>query len=228
MKRGRRDFIKLMSAASAGAVLSCSSDPGSSSVDGAVATTDAPPSQADAVVGIDGGVSCSATTNDALGPFHAPGAPVRMQIADKSEPGERLMVTGVVVTGADCTTPLAGVLLDIWQSDKDGNYHDAGTEYRLRGQVVTGADGRFQLETIRPGSYLIAENSWRPAHIHFLVTKPGYNPVTTQLYFAGDPFLPPNDGCTTCGSDDPDRIIPLAGSAKAGWSGEFKIILASS
>ena len=31
----------------------------------------------------------------------------------------------------------------------------------------------------------------------------------TQIYFAGDPYLAPNDSCTTCGSDDPARIIAL-------------------
>lgn len=220
-----------MSVASAGAVIGCSSDPGADSTDAALATADAaapPDGSPDAVEGVDGGVSCPATTDDALGPFYEPGAPMRMQLAAPAELGERLAIEGVVVTGVDCTTPLANVLLDIWQADKDGNYHAAGVEFRLRGQVLTGADGRFRFETIRPGSYLIAADSWRPAHIHFLVTKPGYRPVTTQLYFAGDPFLPPNDGCPTCGSDDPARIIPLTGDAKSGWQGEFKIVLARS
>ncbi len=218
-----------MSVASAGALLSCGDDSGGSSADSAVAPTpDAAPGQPDAIVGVDGGIACTGTTNDALGPFHVAGAPMRMQIADIDEPGERLTVTGVVVTAADCTTPLQGVLLDIWQADKDGVYHDAGVEYRLRGQIVTGADGRFEIDTIRPGNYQLADDSWRPAHVHFLVSKPGYQPVTTQLYFEGDQFLPPNDGCTSCGSDDPARIIPLTGDAVAGWSGEFRIILANS
>lgn len=32
---------------------------------------------------------------------------------------------------------------------------------------------------------------------------------SAQIYFEGDPFLPPNNGCTNCGSDDPARIIPI-------------------
>lgn len=225
MKHGRRRFLQLVSAGSAGAMLSCSSD----SPGGGADASGQPPADAapDAVVGVDGGQACAPTTNDALGPFHADGAPMRMQIAANDEPGERLALTGVVVSAADCTTPLAGVLLDIWQADRDGNYHDAGTEFRLRGQILTGADGRFSLDTIRPGNYQLADESWRPAHIHFIVSKPGYTPVTTQLYFAGDPFLPPNDGCTTCGSDDPARIVPLSGDGANGWSGEFQIILGS-
>lgn len=168
---------------------------------------------------------CRVTTPDALGPFHAPGAPMRTKIAEDNEPGERVTISGVVVAD-DCVTPIAGALLDIWQADVDGNYHDAETEYRLRGQVLTDEQGRYSFESIKPGNYLIAQDSWRPAHIHFMVSKPSYLPVTTQMYFEGDPYLPPNDGCTTCGSDDPDRIVALTGDANAGWSGDFQIVLA--
>ena len=48
-----------------------------------------------------------------------------------------------------------------------------------------------------------------------------------QLYFAGDRYLPPNDSCAACGSDDPDRVIPLAGDAVAGWTGAVTFALAS-
>ena len=219
-----------MSAASAGAVIGCSSDATTGSIDAAQPADAALPADAspDAIEGVDGGTSCPATIDDALGPFYEPGAPMRTQIAALDEPGERLALEGVVVTAVDCTTPLAGVLLDIWQADKDGNYHAAGAEFRLRGQILTGADGRFRLETIRPGNYENGPGAWRPAHLHFLVSKPGYLPVTTQIYFAGDPFLSPNDGCPGCGSDDPLRIVPLTGNAKTGWQGELEIVLARS
>lgn len=209
MTVARRRFLQWVTAASGAAAAGCG--------DGSGAGPDAGAAAADAAA------SCAPTTGDVLGPFFEAGAPMRAMIAGPDEPGERLTVEGVVV-GDDCA-PIAGALLDIWQADVDGNYHTAGVEYRLRGQVLTDADGRYQIETIIPGNYQLADASWRPAHIHFMVSKPGHATLTTQLYFEGDPFLPPNDGCTTCGSDDPARIMPLQGDAAAGWTGEFRIVL---
>jgi catechol 1,2-dioxygenase len=172
-----------------------------------------------------GGPGCRPTTPDVLGPFYEPGAPMRIRIAGDEEPGERLELEGVVVE-ADCVTPIEGALVDVWQADRDGDYHGAGDDYRLRGRLLTGEDGEYRIESIRPGNYEVVPGLWRPAHLHFTVTREGFVSVTTQLYFTGDPFLPPNDGCPGCGSDDPDRIIDLAGDADSGWRGEFRIVLA--
>lgn len=216
----RRDFLRWASIASgtlvAGAALGCGKDP---------AGADAGPT-IDGAAGPDGAV-CTPTRADVLGPFYVPGAPSRAKIAADDEPGERLLLSGRVFTD-DCETPLVGALLDIWQADENGVYHDAGATFRLRGQVLTDSDGRFMVDTIKPGNYTLAENVWRPAHIHFTTSMPGHRPVTTQLYFKGDPYLPPNDGCGNCGSDDADRVIDLAGDAAAGWTGEWNIVLARS
>jgi len=169
-----------------------------------------------------GALSCAPTTSDVEGPYYAKGAPSRTLIAAKSEPGERLIISGTVF-GPDCTTPLAGAVVDVWQADKDGNYHGADEEYRLRGQMKTGKDGRYELETIRPGQYALS-GGFRPAHIHFMVTHPGHTPLTTQLYFKGDRYLPPNDACGPgCKSSEPDRIIELAVGTPT--RGEFDIVL---
>lgn len=170
----------------------------------------------------DGRAACTPTTSDVLGPYYRAGAPSRVAIASATEPGERLRLEGIVV-GPDCI-PLAGATLDIWQADKDGTYYEpnAGEPYRLRGKLETAADGTWQLETIKPGNYKLGATTWRPAHIHFTVTHPRHRSVTTQIYFEGDPFLPPNDGCTACGSDDPARIVRLAAGR-----GELQLALAS-
>lgn len=176
----------------------------------------------------DAGEACRVSTGDVLGPYHRPGAPSRMAIASATEPGERLRLDGVVLAD-DCTTVLAGAGLDVWQADAAGGYHEpaaAGSEpYRLRGKLAAAADGTWALDTIRPGNYRLDASSWRPAHVHVTVTHPGYRPLTTQLYFAGDRYLPPNDGCTTCGSDDPARILPLVPGFAGGWRGEWRVIL---
>jgi catechol 1,2-dioxygenase len=170
--------------------------------------------------------TCQPTRGDLQGPFFEPGAPMRIRIAEPDEPGERLELSARVL-GPDCATPLAGVLIDVWQADRDGNYHaGAATNYRLRGQVTTEESGQFRVETIRPGRYPQGP-SFRPAHLHFTFVHPGYRTLTTQIYFAGDPYLAPDDPCATCGSDDDARIVALAGDAAAGWHGTFEIVLAA-
>jgi protocatechuate 3,4-dioxygenase beta subunit len=138
---------------------------------------------------------------------------MRMILASPDEPGDRLLVEGLLVDLADCTRPLAGYVVDVWQADASGNYYDAAsTSYRLRGRIATGPDGRFALETIKPGYYETTTGP-RPAHLHARVYTPaGFDRLVTQLYFEGDPFLGPNDGCQppTCFSDDPLRIMRLA------------------
>lgn len=169
--------------------------------------------------------ACSPTTQDLEGPYYEPGAPARRKIAADDEPGERLIISGTVY-GPDCETLLPSALIDVWQADKDGEYHGASAEYRLRGQIMTDADGGYEFETIMPGRYA-QSGGYRPAHIHFMVSRPGNKPLTTQLYFAGDPYLPPNDACgPACNSSDPERIIDLTGAEPK--RGTFDIILLSS
>lgn len=206
----RRDALRLLGGIPVGAALSGCGE--------ALGLTDAGV-DAGSPTGTDGGSdsgsdagACAATGEDALGPFYEDGSPSRMVIAASGEPGERLLVRGALVDVRDCVTPLSGYLVDIWQADADGNYHAAGTtDHRLRGRVVTGADGGFAFETIVPGSYETSAGP-RPAHLHARIFAPdGADRLITQLYFEGDPHLGAADGCQppTCFSDDPARILPL-------------------
>lgn len=112
------------------------------------------------------------------GPFHRPGAPARSVLAEHG----RLIVTGRVL-GRGCR-PLAGAVLDVWHADADGDYDLQG--FSLRGQLRTDAAGGYRLETLYPGRYR-AGGMIRPAHIHVKVHANGHAPLTTQLYFPGDP-----------------------------------------
>ena len=71
--------------------------------------------------------------------------------------------------------------------------------WNLRGTISVEADGSFEVATIRPAAYEIPTagacgqlvraagwHAWRPAHLHFKVSAPGHEPLTTQLYFRGD------------------------------------------
>lgn len=174
----------------------------------------------------DSGKTCMPTAADVRGPFYLPDAPKRAALAGPNEPGERVAMTGTIY-GSDCRTALSGALLDIWHADAAGNYHDQKEQYRLRGQILTGSDGTFRFESVRPGNYRF-DGDMRPAHFHVTVSRPGYAAVTTQIYFKGDPHLAPKDPCEVCHSDDARRIVELARSVEEGktrWSGRCDIVL---
>ncbi|MCC7382322.1 MAG: hypothetical protein IT384_10855 [Deltaproteobacteria bacterium] len=169
--------------------------------------------------------TCAPTGSDVQGPFYRPGAPDRAELTGPNEPGDRLEITGVVL-GQDCR-PLSGAVLDVWHADAAGRYDNASIDYRLRAVLMTAQAGAFSFRTVRPGNYPDA-GGMRPAHIHFTVTHPGHASLTTQLYFAGDPYLAPNDSCGGCNSSDPTLITTLTSEMRAGvawWVGRFEVVL---
>ncbi len=102
--------------------------------------------------------------------------PSTITLAKPDEPGERLIVTGTVYA-ADCRTPLAGVFMEVWNANQAGKYT------YLRGKLRSDEQGHFTIDTIKPGSYGIAN------HIHFIIYYPDKEPIATLLEFAGDPLL---------------------------------------
>jgi catechol 1,2-dioxygenase len=170
---------------------------------------------------------CVPTGADIRGPFFLPGAPERNQLAGVDEPGEPITIRGKILA-VGCTAALSGALLDLWQADAQGRYHTAEEGYRLRGRIHTGADGLFEFTTIRPGRYRQGRG-FRPSHVHFMVSHPDFKPLTTQLYFAGDPYLYPKDSCGSgCNSNDPSHIIelrPTQLNGKPAREGMFQIVL---
>jgi protocatechuate 3,4-dioxygenase beta subunit len=111
------------------------------------------------------------------------------RIAPADEPGTPFVVSGTVF-GADGRTPAAGIVLYAYQTDAQGYYRpdEKRTEPpRLRGWVKTGADGRYELRTIRPAPY---PNRSIPAHIHFVAWGPGVpRREIEELRFEDDPLV---------------------------------------
>lgn len=100
-------------------------------------------------------------------------------IAGPDEPGERLIVTGRVLS-PDGRTPAGGSRVGVYHTDASGVYGTHPTRARLSGWLTTDARGRFEIRTIRPGPY-----GRTPAHIHFIIGgNGGY-----ELRFADDPLL---------------------------------------
>ncbi len=72
----------------------------------------------------------------------------------------------------------------------------------MRGRFHTDAEGRYLIRTVLPVNYPIPSDGpvgqmlraagrhpWRPAHIHFVVSADGYEPVTTHIFDRTDEYL---------------------------------------
>ena len=118
------------------------------------------------------------TPAQTAGPFYTPDSPRRTSLIEPGADGERLLVSGFVLS-PQCA-PVANALLDFWHCDAAGDYDNTG--YRYRGHLFSDAQGRYRLETIVPGEY-----PGRTRHIHVKVQAPGGRILTTQLYFPDEP-----------------------------------------
>ncbi len=118
-------------------------------------------------------------------------------------PGTPLFVHGTVrdLDGK----PVGGAVLDVWQADTDGLYESQvaeADEARLRAKYTTREDGTYCVRTIAPLGYSIPMDGpvgelihrtdishFRPAHVHFLINVPGYEPLITHLFQEGADYL---------------------------------------
>jgi hydroxyquinol 1,2-dioxygenase len=148
-----------------------------------------------------------ATESTVFGPFHrlgAPELPPGGNIAHRDTTGVPTLVRGRVLDLDG--RPIAGAVLDVWQTQTSGLYdsQDQGLDgLHMRGKFTTDAEGRYLIRTVRPVNYPIPSDGpvgamlkaagrhpWRPAHIHFVVSAEGYEPVTTHIFDRVDPYLP--------------------------------------
>lgn len=109
-------------------------------------------------------------------------------IAGADEPGDRLVVEGRVVVGAE-REAVAGARVLAYHTDAEGYYSDGGMDEanaRLCGVARTDDAGGYRLETIRPAHYA---TGGPPAHVHFEVRLPDGRSERFTLHFEGDPEL---------------------------------------
>ena len=150
--------------------------------------------------------SGAATESTVLGPFHVVASP-RRELGDSIDligTGRPCVVRGRVL--ATDGTPLAGAQLDVWQANDQGFYDvqqpDVQPRENGRGLFTAGQDGAFWFRTIVPSHYPIPTDGpagelltatrrhpYRPAHIHFIVSSPGYRTLTTHIFVAGSEYL---------------------------------------
>ena len=146
-----------------------------------------------------------ATPHTVLGPFYVDDSPELEPGANMAEgvAGEPCFISGQIrnLKGE----PIGAATLDMWQADDEGIYEVQLSEKSgpyLRGIYRSGPDGRYLVKTIAPLGYAIPMDGpvgelvkktdisyFRPAHIHFMLSAPGYQKIITHLFKRGTEYL---------------------------------------
>jgi protocatechuate 3,4-dioxygenase beta subunit len=127
------------------------------------------------------------TTSDVLGPFYRPDSPLRQNLVIEGQKGEPIELSGKILH-EDCTTPYKNAKIELWHCDGNGVYDNESADFKYRGTAYSDQEGNYSFNTILPVPYGEGEN-YRPAHFHMMITTEGYQPLVTQLYFVGDPWI---------------------------------------
>jgi hydroxyquinol 1,2-dioxygenase len=141
-----------------------------------------------------------------LGPFYRAGSPQcddGASLLRSPTPGPALTFKGWVRDAGG--RPVAGAQVDVWHSSPVGLYENqdpSQAEMNLRGCFTTLADGSFSFRSVKPAGYPVPtdgptgallraqkRHNMRPAHLHFLIHKPGFRTIASQVYDPEDPHL---------------------------------------
>ena len=147
-----------------------------------------------------------ASESTVLGPFHIDGAPELPMGANicLDAKGEPMLVVGRILDTAG--QPIAGARIDVWQANDEGFYDvqqkGIQPDFNLRGVFTTGADGRYWFQGVKPKFYPIpadgpvggllkalGRHPNRPAHLHYILSAPGYQRLTTHIFDPDDPYI---------------------------------------
>lgn len=156
-----------------------------------------------------------------FGPFHVANAPHYDLGEDISGglPGVPWFVKGAVT--AKDGTPIPHATIEVWQAD-DAGFYDVQKpgleEYHGRAVIQADANGQYHFRTIVPECYPIPHDGpvgkmlealnrhpWRPAHLHFMITAPGYQRLVTHVFREGGDYL------------DSDAVFGVRSSLIADW-----------
>lgn len=157
------------------------------------------------VIGINNQRPTGATESTVFGPFFTERSPRFVNGDDLANgaPGEPCFMHGYVRSIEGMPIPEARI--DVWQADDLGRYdvqYDDLSGARGRGHLYSAGDGRYYFWSLRPTAYPIPDDGpvgqllaaahrspMRPAHVHFMITAPGYFPLITHVFAEGDGYL---------------------------------------
>jgi catechol 1,2-dioxygenase len=146
------------------------------------------------------------TQANMLGPFWRDDQPLSANgdtLVRSPTPGPQLVVHASL-EDAD-GHPVAGAEIDVWHSSPEGLYENQDptqVEMNLRGRFISDDAGRFHFRSVKPAGYPIPvdgpvgelvratrRHNFRPAHLHFMVYKPGFKTLISQVYSPDDPHI---------------------------------------
>ena len=171
------------------------------------------------------------TPSQTVGPFFAILVPQRGKLtllADQTS-GQRIAVDGSVRDGAG--RPVPDALVEIWQANAQGNCNhpddprSAGSDTTFDGfgRTHTDADGRFTIETIKPGSVPGPEGEPQAPHLVVGVFARGLLArLVTRIYFEDEPS---NAEDSILMRVPADRRSTLIAERRAEGSYRFEIVL---
>ncbi|KAI4721234.1 putative dioxygenase [Aureobasidium sp. EXF-10727] len=183
------------------------------------------------------------TQSAILGPFFRHDAPLRSMgdsiSFDTPKDAEVAYMHGVVYD-AVTKKPVDGAEIDIWQASTNGLYEQQDPEqqeHNLRGKFRTDKDGSYGFYCIRPTPYPVPDDGpagellkkldrhpFRPAHIHLIVIRQGYKPITTQIFDAESKYLD-NDSVFAVKDSLVVKFEPRQGDEKAELELKYDILL---
>ena len=162
-----------------------------------------------------------------FGPFHVENAP---RFALGADIGHGLCGLPCFVQGRILNQqgqPIVGAMIDVWQADADGFYdvqkpdlalQQGDQRHQGRGVFEADAQGRYYFQTILPEAYPIPDDGpvgqmlkalkrhpWRPAHLHFMISAPGYTRLVTHVFQDQSKYL------------DEDAVFGVRASLIAHW-----------
>ena len=146
------------------------------------------------------------TESTVLGPFYIANAPKYPNGANicLDGKGEPVYMRGKVTNSKG--KPIPGAILDVWQANEDGFYDvqqkGIQPDMNLRGVFTADEKGNYSFRSAYPRYYPIPYDGSvgdllkaldrspnRPAHLHFMVSAPGYETLITHIFTPDCPWL---------------------------------------
>ena len=147
-----------------------------------------------------------ASESTVLGPFHvadAPELPLGSDIC-LDQKGTPMVVAGRILSTEG--RPIANAKVDVWQANDEGFYDvqqkGIQPDFNLRGVFRTNAAGEYWFRGVKPKYYPIPDDGpvgqligalgrhpYRPAHLHYIITAPGFETLTTHIFDPDDPYI---------------------------------------
>jgi hydroxyquinol 1,2-dioxygenase len=155
-------------------------------------------------VGMNHPAGGAVTESTVFGPFFVSDAPevgLGGDIAQGAN-GQPCWVEGTV-KGVD-GEPVSRARIEVWEADDDGFYDMQYADGRIcgRAHLFADDDGSYRFWSVKPSPYPIPfdgpvgdmlqatnRSPYRPAHLHFMVTAPGYHTLVTHIFVRGSEHL---------------------------------------